>query len=366
MHTVLIIGGYGFFGKRIAASLATNPLVRVLVGGRRLDQATAFTESIGLPRDRAVGIDASADNLATVLANLEVDTVVHTAGPFQKQNYNVANAAITARCNYIDLADGRDFVAGIDSLHQSALDRGVTIISGASSVPGLSSAVINRYVGQFQRLDAVRMGIASGARTPGIATVKAIFGYCGKPFLRKEAGAWANTYGWLDLTRHHFPEPVGPRWLGSCDIPDLALFPKTYPSVQTVTFQAGYASDTGHLFVWALAGLVKLGVLPSLLPFASVFNKVGHSIESLVSDKGAMFVSLEGIDLNGRPLQKTWNIIASQNHGPHIPCGASIALVNKLAQEEPLPKGAMPCIGLLTVEEYLASLRDLDVVEACV
>jgi hypothetical protein len=97
-----------------------------------------------------------------------------------------------------------------------------------------------------------------------------------------------------------------------------------------------------------------------------VFDKLSHSIESFVSDKSAMFVSLEGIDLNGQPLRKTWNIIAAQNHGPHIPCGASIALVNKLAQKEPLPKGAMPCIGLLTVEEYLTSLRDLDVVEVCV
>lgn len=77
-------------------------------------------------------------------------------------------------------------------LHPAAVARGVTIISGASSVPGLSSAVIERYLPQFQELRSIEMGISSGARAPGLATVKGIFGYCGMPFLRYQAGAWVS------------------------------------------------------------------------------------------------------------------------------------------------------------------------------
>ncbi len=33
-HTVLVIGGYGFFGKRICASLAGHRGIRLLIGGR--------------------------------------------------------------------------------------------------------------------------------------------------------------------------------------------------------------------------------------------------------------------------------------------------------------------------------------------
>jgi uncharacterized membrane protein len=40
------------------------------------------------------------------------------------------------------LADGRQFVAGISSLDALAAAAGLTVISGASSVPALSSAVI--------------------------------------------------------------------------------------------------------------------------------------------------------------------------------------------------------------------------------
>ena len=86
-------------------------------------------------------------------------------------------------------------------------------------------------------------------------------------------------------------------------------------------------------------------------------------MERLVSDKGAMFVAMTGTGIDGAPLALTWQLVASQNHGPHIPCGAAIALARKLAAGAALPHGAMPCMGLLTVEEYLAALNGFDVRE---
>ena len=361
VHTVLVIGGYGFFGSRIAEALNRNPKIRVLVGGRDAAKACAAAQGLGLPPERGVSIDAAAGDLAGTLGSLGVNTVIHTAGPFQGQDYSVATAAIQAGSNYVDLADGRAFVAGISSLDRAAKERGVTVISGASSVPALSSAVVDRYLPGFGRLDAFRAGIGSGARAPGLATVKGVFGYCGKPFRRLENGTWVETHGWLDLKRYRFPAPVGARWLGSCDVPDLELFPIRYKDVKTVTFHAGFASDLGHLAVWVLAGLVKARIMGGMAPLARPLNTLSRWIEPIVSDKGAMFVELEGLDRNGKPLVKHWHLLASQNHGPYIPCGASIALANKLASGATLPKGAMPCMGLLSVEEYLAPLEGLDI-----
>jgi hypothetical protein len=76
-----------------------------------------------------------------------------------------------------------------------------------------------------------------------------------------------------------------------------------------------------------------------------------------------MFVSLTGIGNRGEPHRITWNLIAEHNHGPFIPCGASIVLATKLAAGAALPRGAMPCMGLVTVEEYLESLHGLAVRE---
>lgn len=363
VHTILILGGYGFFGTRISRALAANASIRLLIGGRDANQARQLAQQLGLDPDQAVAIDAEAPELAQQLLAMRVATVIHTAGPFQGQDYRVARAAITAGANYMDLADGRDFVAGIGKLDELARDRGVFVTSGASSLPALSSAVVDRYAGRFRDLQSIRHGIASGARAPGLATMRGVFGYCGKPFARLVAGRTERAYGWLDLQRHHFSAPVGPRLLGSCDVPDLVLFPARYPGVRTVTFHAGFASAPGHLFVWAASQLVRFGVLRSLAPLAVPLQAISHRLERFVSDKGAMFVRMEGIGIDGQDLSLEWQLLAAQNHGPHIPCGAAIALATKLARGDTLPNGAMPCMGILTVEDYLAALQGFDVRE---
>jgi len=363
VRTVLVLGGYGFFGHRIATALASETGIRLLVGGRNAARAKSTASALGLPSSQGVTIDARGTNFARELAELGVNLLIHTAGPFQGQDYRVARGAIAAGCHYVDLADGRQFVTGIDALDVLAQDRGVSVISGASSVPALSSAVVDRYSSRFARLDSIEIGISSGARSPGLATVQGIFGYAGKPFQYWQDSRWATAYGWLGLARYRFPAPLGPRFLGACDIPDLDLFPKHYPSVRTVTFHAGFASRIGHLLVWALAYGVRAGIFSSLAPFASPLHRISLWIEPLVSDQGGMFVRLRGLGADEQRLDVSWHLLARRNHGPHIPCGAAIALSRKLIRGTKLPAGAMPCIGLLSVEEYLEPLRGLDIRE---
>lgn len=362
-HTTLVLGGYGFFGARICQALAPDDSIHLLIGGRSHASAQALAASLGLAPEQAVAIDARAPDLAAQLARLAVDTVIHTAGPFQFQDHAVAEAAIAAGAHYIDLADGRDFVAGIASLEPMARERGVLVTSGASSLPALSSAVVDRYLDRFASLESIRCGIGSGARAPGMATMRGVFSYCGKPFLCLRNGQWQTVHGWLDLRSHHFPAPVGRRLLGNCDVPDLALFPGRYPGVRTVEFQAGFASAPGHLFVWAASQLVRCRVLAGLVPLVAPLHAMSRWLEPLVSDKGGMFVSLQGIGRDSQPLRLDWHLLAGSNHGPFIPCGAAIALARKLAQGTLAVRGAMPCMGLLTVQDYLDALQGFDVRE---
>lgn len=363
MHTVLVLGGYGFFGQRICASLAPDPSIRLLVGGRHRDHALETVQRLGLGTEQALAIDANHSDFGRVLNDSRAEILIHTAGPFQQQDYRVARAAIQAGCHYIDLADGRQFVAGIAALDAVARKRGVSVISGASSIPALSSAAVDRYQPRFARLESIELAISSGARAPGLATVQGIFGYVGRPFHYLSDGEPVTAHGWLGLRRHRFPSPLGARWLCRCDIPDLTLFPSRYPGVTTVSFEAGFASDLGHLVVWTLAWLVKTRVLPSAAPFAAPLNRLSRWIEPFVSDKGGMFVRLKGLGHDGKPLRITWNLVAQNNHGPHIPCGAAVALTQKLCSNVRLPSGAMPCMGLLSVEEYLAALPGLNLQE---
>ncbi len=363
MHTILVLGGYGFFGERICQALVNNPAIRLLLAGRDANKAAAAAQRLGLDASQAMVIDAHAPDLAQRFKACDCDTVIHTAGPFQGQDYAVARAAIAAGVHYIDLADGRDFVDGITQLNAQAAEAGVLVTSGASSLPALSSAVVDRYAARFGRLETIRIGIASGARAPGLATMRGVLGYAGKAFTRLENGQQQVTRGWLDLQRHQFVAPVGGRLLGSCDVPDLVLFPKRYPAVKTVTFHAGFASAMGHLVVWGAAQLVRLRILSGLSGLVPLLHTLSQWLEPLISDKGGMFVVMQGIDPQGQALTLEWQLLAAQNHGPHIPCGAAIALANRLARGDTVSHGAMPCMGLLTVQEYLDALPGLDVRE---
>jgi hypothetical protein len=363
MQKILVLGAYGFFGSRICTALARNKRIHLILAGRDLTKATAAAYQLGLTADHARAVDATHPQLAQQLRKLGVNVLIHTAGPFQDQGYEVARAAIQAGCHYLDLADGRAFVTGITRLDAAARAAGVSVISGVSSLPALTSAVVDRYRGEFFRLDAIRIGITSGAVIPGVATLRAILGYCGKRFRSLENGVWIDVYGWLDTQQHEFPKSVGARYLSRCDIPDLDLFPQRYPGVKTVSFHAGFASGTAHKLIERLALLVQSRRLSSAVPFAGSIERLGRWLKPFFSDRGAMFVRLEGLHENRAPLSLTWNLVARENDGPNIPCAAAIALANKIAAGERLPSGAMPCMGLLTVDELMEPLKGFSIRE---
>jgi saccharopine dehydrogenase-like NADP-dependent oxidoreductase len=363
IQKILVLGAYGFFGSRICAALAKNPRIHLILAGRDLAKATAAAYQLGLSANHAREVDSTRPDLAQLLRKLGINIVIHTAGPFQGQGYEVARAAIKAGCHYLDLADGRAFVSGITRLDTEARTASVSVISGASSLPALTSAVVDKYRGEFKRLDSIRIGITSGAVIPGIATLRAVLGYCGKPFRTLENGAWIDVHGWLDTQQHEFSKSVGVRRISRCDVPDLDLLPQRYPGVKTVSFHAGFASNTAHQFVEQLAMLVKSRRLKSALPFARPLCTLGRWLQPLFSDRGAMFVKLEGLHDNGARYAHTWNIVARENHGPQIPCAVSIALANKIAAGGKLPAGAMPCMGLLTVDELMTPLKGFSIRE---
>jgi saccharopine dehydrogenase-like NADP-dependent oxidoreductase len=363
MQRILVLGGYGFFGARICAALARNPRIQLVIAGRDADKATALAYQLGLRAENARALDAGSPQFAQVLRKLGVTTLIHTAGPFQEQSYGVAQAAIQAGATYLDLADGRAFVCGIGRLDAAAKQANVAVVSGVSSLPALTCAVIDRYLPEFSRLDTVRSGITSGALVPGIATLRAVLGYCGKPIRVLENGQWITEYGWLDTVEHEFPKPVGARPLGRCDVPDLDLLPKRYPGLRSASFHAGYASRTAHGVAEWVAKRVRDGKLKSALPFAGTMYRVARWLQPIASDRGAMFVTLEGADPDGDPLTLTWNLVARENDGPNIPCAAAIALSHKLAAGAAFAPGAYPCMGMLTVEELLEPLKGLSIRE---
>ncbi|MGJ9417073.1 saccharopine dehydrogenase family protein [Massilia sp. CMS3.1] len=359
---VLVIGGYGFFGSRLVELLSRQPRLHILVGGRSQASAQALADKLSPGASshlEALAIDIDSPSLARTLSTLKPDIVIHTAGPFQGQDYRVAEACIAANAHYIDLADGRAFVAGISALHAAAERAGVLVTSGASSVPALSSAVADTLAAGMARVTDIDIGISPGNRTErGLSTVAAILGYCGQPL---PGGAPGAAVGWLGTYAHRYPAPVGRRLLSPCDVPDLVLLGPRFPGSPRLRFGAGLELTVLHRGMNLMALLAHRGLVRNWAPLAPLLKRAADWFRHLGSDAGAMHVRVSGATADGASLTRNWALVATVGDGPFVPTLAAAALVRRLAAGQPLQAGALPCLGLLSLADFEREAAGLNI-----
>lgn len=358
---ILIIGAYGQFGRRIACALGGDELLHLVLAGRSADDAKKLALELQQRGAKAelstATLDVESGSLQAALAQLQVELVIHAAGPFQERDYRVAEASARAGAHYIDLADGRDFVAGIDRLDGLASQQNRWIISGASSVPGLSAAVISEFQPRFSRLNSVETAISPGNRTPrGLATTRAILSYVGEPFWALVDRRVIRVHGWQSLKRMALPG-VGTRWFGRCDVPDLAILPIRYPHLQHCEFRAGLELRRLHFGLWLASWLVRARLIPNLSRVAKPLLRMSEMCIGSGSDVGVMVVDMVGLGHEGQPLQWRWQVVAKDGSGPQIPATAAVVLARKLARNALPGNGARPCLDLFTLEDFMRELE---------
>lgn len=347
---VVVLGGYGHFGARICRALAGDPAIDLVVAGRTEAAAQTLALELGV---RAAVIDSTSDRLAEQLRALGASLVIHTAGPFQAQSYAVAHAAAAAGCHYVDLADGRrfvcDFAAAMTPTFEAA---GRSAVSGASTVPALSSAVVDAARARFARLDRIDICIAPAQKAPrGEATLAGVLSYCGAPIPTWTQGRWQPRIGWADPQEVRFAR-LAPRLGAPCDIPDLELFPARYAPVQDVTFLAALEVRASLRAFALLAALARRGWIERPQALAGLLHRGAPMFDALGTPMGGMVVRLRGEAPGGGPLALAWHVTAPDHHGPEIPCMAAILLARRLARGETWAPGATACVGLLSLDAF--------------
>ncbi len=337
---VVVLGGYGNFGARICRALAGDRAIEVIAAGRN-------PQSV-----EGVRLDLHAEDFPQALAKLAPDVVVHCAGPFQGQDYRVAAASIAAGAHYLDLADGREFVARFAEKNDAAARAaGRVALSGASTLPALSSAVIDHLAKRLHSLEEIRIAIAPGQRAPrGEATIAGVFSYAGKRFRWWSGGEWRDACGWQEMRRERFA--FGSRWAAACDVPDLELFPQRYPGVRTVEFRAALELGVQQWALWLAAALASRGLSLPIVRWAGPLNRLATLMDRFGSERGGMLVSVLGTRANGTRARVEWQLTADANHGPEIPCMAAILLARKLSRSGIAARGAFACMGFLALGEF--------------
>lgn len=351
---VVLVGGAGVFGQRLARLLAQSGGFDLVIAGRDREKAAIVARSLGA---EAVVMDRGTAN-AEQIAALRPDAVVDCSGPFSKDGeepYRLAEAALSAGANYLDIADGRDFVVGIGALDGIARGAGKFALAGASTTPALSSAVCDELLRGWLRVDSVEIGVTPGNRAPrGLAVVRSILSYAGRPIRVFRNGGWGTEPGWGLLKRTDISHNLKGRWLSLCDTPDLELFPTRYRVTDSVIFRGGLELSLLHLSLSAASQFVRLRMLPSLSLFAEAARDIADLMIGFGTDRGGMIVEVKGLDAGNAPVTRTWALVAEGGDGPNIPVLAAYACLNKMDRIAP---GARPCMGEITLNDFEALFK---------
>jgi Domain of unknown function (DUF4166)/Saccharopine dehydrogenase NADP binding domain len=365
---ILLIGGYGSFGRRIVELLKHEAGLVLLVAGRSIDKAKACcamhsdaqAELIALRFDRASEVDEQ-------LNRLEPTWVVDASGPFQaygEQSYDLIKACIAARIHYLDLADGSAFVKGVGQFDQAAKRAGVFVLSGVSSFPVLNAAVVRRLSSMtegvgFKEIYSIRSGIApSPYAGVGLNVVKAVAGYAGQAVDIKRDGLWTRAFPFTESRSFVIAvpgkTPLRRLRFSLVDVPDLVMLAEAWPQVREVWVGAAPVPLILHRLLNALAWLVRWRILPSLNTMAGLIDWCSNHVR-WGENRGGMFVQVSGLDSRGKSLTREWHLLAEGGDGPFIPAMAVEALVRRaLGGVLPLA-GARAAHAELELKDYEAS-----------
>lgn len=361
MKSVLILGGYGGFGRRLSYRLAARGYC-LWIAGRSQAKAAAFCSALGC----GTPIFADRDRpLDAVLQAAQPFILIDAAGPFQTSDYRVAEACIRNGVHYLDLADARDFVCGIHRLNASALEQGVIVRSGASSVPALSGAVIQKLTASMRCVSRIDIAISASSRaTLGASVAKAILSYAGQKLALWRGQSWTDAFGWQQLSRTTFVvstrKPLS-RWIALADVPDHEIWPRTLSGNPAVTFKAGTESAFQMLGLWLLSWLVRWRCLSTLVELAPALLPLQRLTAWLGNNRSAMRIEVFGFQ-DEVPQRRCWTLLAERGDGPEIPTMAAACLTD-LIQAGCVSPGAQDSSLDIGLEQFQAEFSKLAIVE---
>ena len=353
---ILILGGYGVFGGRLAELLADLPQVELLICGRDLARAAAFCARYrGQARVRPLALDR-ADIVAALRAE-RPGLVVDASGPFQHygaEPYRVIAACIDAGVDYLDFADAADFVFGVSRFDAPAKAAGVFVLSGVSSFPVLTAAVL-REMAKTMAIVSVDGGIAPSPYAGiGLNVMRAVLGYAGAPVTLRRHGRPSHGVGLAESRRFTIAVPgrlpLRNIRFSLVDVPDLQVIPPEHPTMTDIWMGAGPVPESLHRLLNLLATARAALRLPSLVPFSRLFYAVLNRIR-FGEHRGGMFVRARGL-CAGRTVERSWHLLAEGDDGPYIPSMAIEAVIRRLLAGERPAVGAGSGVRALELSDY--------------
>lgn len=278
---ILILGGSGNTGEKIARLLLDHSDIQIVLAARNETKLKQISKKLNYPdRIKWTTVDASNKDLLTN-AFVDIDIVVSAASTAQYTE-NIARACIAIKCDYLDVQYSSEKVRILKSMKAEIEASSLCFISEAGLHPGLPSALV-RYANS--QLDELESAVTYAAINTDMNSIE-LSDATQQEFIRElqnydalffHNDQWKKASMWTtrDFRKIEFGEPAGTKMCAPMFLEELRDLPKQIPTMNNTGFYiAGFgwfldmvvmpfvilmmkifpnmmAKPMGNLFVWA-------------------------------------------------------------------------------------------------------------------
>ena len=220
---VLIVGGYGDVGRRIAAALASDVQLHLIVAGRDHRKARSLASQLG-KRARALQLDVH-DREAVVSAVADSDLIVCCV---DQREPHLVSSAIEQGAAYLDVTAGWEFISRCLAMHEQAEAAGVHIWVGSGLSPGLVNVMARAATDQLREVDTVHSYLFLGmGDEAGPAALDFMLKAASEPFSVVEHGRSRIAWAFREARHIDVPSEEGRLCAYRFPMPDQFFFPQT-------------------------------------------------------------------------------------------------------------------------------------------
>ncbi|MGB3635991.1 MAG: saccharopine dehydrogenase NADP-binding domain-containing protein [Rivularia sp. (in: cyanobacteria)] len=340
---VLILGGRGRIGSSVAQDIAKHTQAEITVTGRT-DVKRGHDTSL-----KYLALDlAETEKLREAISNSDI--VVHCAGPFHYRDTNVLQICIECGANYVDVSDHRSYTSKVLTLHEQAVEKGVTAVINTGIFPGISNSMVRQCVEQFDEAEKIHLSyVVAGSGGAGVTVMRTTFLGLQNPFQAWIDGKWETVKPYTERETVNFPEPVAENGVYWFDMPETFTLPKAFPTVKSVITKFGSVPDFYNHLTWIAANVFPKSWIQNS-GGVEFLAQVSHFMTDVTDNFSGIGVAIRS-EVTGIKDNQTKSYCSTLAHeNTSIAAGYGTGSIAELLLEAKLNKP-----GVYTVEEALST-----------
>lgn len=263
--TILILGGSGNTGEKIARLLLEYSNVSLILAARNADKLRLTVNNLGNPERVSWTTVNAQDKRSLVSVFHEADMVISSASTAQFTGV-IAGACREAKCDYLDLQYSSTKVSILKSMAKDIAAAGCCFISEAGFHPGLPAVLVRYADQQISDLETANIYSAISADWRHANITEATR----REFVRElmdyestilENGKWKEVSAWKssNFRRIDFGEQVGEKTCVPMFFEELRDLPSMLPTLQNTGFYiTGFGWLTDMIIMPLVMVLMKL------------------------------------------------------------------------------------------------------------